>query len=297
MRKVLSTLVAVVVAIGLAVAAQAAGYSPYKLVGKVSGTVPDLASKVEAALGAAGFTVVGKYSPGDKPDNQMVVICTHPNVLQAIAAVGDNTGFAAGIRVGLYKNEAGEIEISYENPEYIHRAYFGKKHIAQLSAMVTKKLADALATVAGGNLDQSFGGELDEDKLAKYNYMVGMQKFDDPVEAGEFGSFQEAVSTIDANLAAGKGGNKLVYKIEIPGKNVVDYGVAMDHEGHYLEIIGERHIAAQPYDLLVVDNKAYTLHGRYRIALHWPDLTMATFTKIMTTPGNIAKSMKALCEK
>ncbi|MGD2062378.1 MAG: hypothetical protein PVF51_02210 [Nitrospirota bacterium] len=296
MRKVLSTLVAVVVAVSLAVAAEAE-YAPYKLVGKVSGTVPDVASKVEAALGEAGFKVVGSYSPGDKPDSQMVVICTHPNVLQAIAALGDNTGFAAGIRVGLWKNEAGEVEISYENPEYIHRAYFRKKHIAQLSAMVAKKLAGALATVAGGDMNEDFGGELDEKKLAKYNYMIGMQKFDDPVEAGEFDSFQEAVSTIDANLAAGKGGCKLVYKIEIPGKNVVDYGVAMDHEGHYLEIIGERHIAAQPYDLLVVDDKAYCLHGRYRIALHWPDLTMATFTKIMTTPGNIAKSMKAVCEK
>jgi hypothetical protein len=296
MRKVLSTLVAVVVAVGLAVAAEA-GYAPYKLVGKVSGTVPDLASKVEAALGAATFKVVGSYSPGDKPDSQMVVICTHPNLLNAIAQLGDNSGFAAGLRVGLWKNEAGQVEISYENPEYIERAYFRKKQIPQLSAILAKKLAGALATVAGGDLNEDFGGELDEKKLEKYNYMIGMQKFDDPVEAGEFGSFQEAVSTIDANLAAGKGGNKLVYKIEIPGRNVVDYGVAMDHEGHYLEIIGERHIAAQPYDLLVVDNKAYCLHGRYRIALHWPDLTMATFTKIMTTPGNIAKSMKVLCEK
>ena len=296
MRRALSVLVAGLVTLGLAVAAEA-GYAPYKLVGKVNGEVPDLASKVEAALGSAGFQVVGKYSPGDKPEQQMVVVCTHPNVLQAIAALGDNSGFAAGLRVGLWKNPAGEVEISYENPEYIERAYFRKKQIPQLSAMLAKKLAAALATVAGGNLDQGFGGELDEGKLEKYNYMIGMQKFDDPVEAGDFGSFQEAVATIEKNLAAGKGGCKLIYKIQIPGKNVVDYGVSMDHEGHYLEIIGEQHIAAQPYDLLVVDNKAYCLHGRYRIALHWPELTMATFTKIMTTPGNIAKSMKAVCEK
>jgi len=297
MRRALKLLVLGLVALGMTAAAEAADYTPYKLVGEVAGAVPDLAAKVESAVGGAGFQVVGKYSPGNKPDNQMVVICTHPMVLQAIAQTGNNTGFAAGIRVGLWKNKSGKVEISYENPEYIHRAYFGKKVIPQLAATVAKRLASALATVAGGNMDKGFGGEIKGSKLPRYHYMIGMQRFDDVVKAGKFSSFQEAVSTIDANLAAGKGGNKLVYKIQIPGKEVVDYGVAMDHEAKYLAIIGERHIAAQPYDLLVVGNKAVALHGRYRIALHWPELTMTTFTKIITTPGNIADSVKAVCKK
>ncbi|NCO57332.1 MAG: hypothetical protein GW783_01790 [Deltaproteobacteria bacterium] len=296
MRRALNGLVLGLVALGMAAVAEA-GFAPYKLVGEVAGAVPDLAAQVETAVGGAGFQVVGKFSPGDKPDAQMVVICTHPMVLQAIAQSGDNTGFAAGLRIGLWKNKAGKVEISYENPEYIQHAYFGKKVIAQLASTVSKRLGDALATVAGGNQDQGFGGNLDGDDLAKYHYMVGMQRFGDVVTAGEFASFQEAVSTIDANLAAGKGGNKLVYKIQIPGQEMVDYGVAMDHERKYLDIIGSRHIAAQPYSLLVVGKKAVTLHGRYRIALHWPELTMTTFTKIITTPGNIADSMKAVCSK
>lgn len=296
MRRMFNLLVLGLVALGMTAVAEA-GFAPYKLVGEVAGAVPDLAAQVESAVGGAGFQVVGKYSPGDKPESQMVVICTHPMVLQAIAQIGNNAGFAAGIRVGLWKNEAGKVEISYENPEYVERAYFGKKAIPQLASTVTKHLADALATVAGGNLDKGFGGDLEGDDLGSYHYMVGMQRFDDVVKAGKFSSFQEAVSTIDANLAAGKGGNKLVYKIQIPGQEVVDYGVAMDHEGKYLGIIGERHIAAQPYSLLVVGNEAVTLHGRYRIALHWPELTMTTFTKIITTPGNIADSMKAVCSK
>ncbi len=296
MRRVLSWLAVSLVALGLATASEA-GYAPYKLVGVVDGAIPDLAAKVESAVGGAGFQVVGKYSPGDKPDAQMVVICTHPMVLQAIAQTGDNTGFAAGLRIGLWKNEAGKVEISYENPEYIHRAYFGKRAIPQLAATVSKRLAAALATVAGGNMDKGFGGDIKGSKLPRYHYMVGMQRFGDVVKAGKFSSFQDAVSTIEANLAAGKGGCKLVYKIQIPGKEVVDYGISMDHEGKYLSIIGTRHIAAQPYDLLVVGNKAVALHGRYRIALHWPELTMTTFTKIITTPGNIADSVKAVCKK
>jgi hypothetical protein len=38
------------------------------------------------------------------------------------------------------------------------------------------------------------------------------------------------------------------------------------------------------------------LNGRYRIALHWPELTMGTFTKIMSTPGDIKDMMKDLCK-
>lgn len=41
-------------------------------------------------------------------------------------------------------------------------------------------------------------------------------------------------------------------------------------------------------------NKATMLHGKYRIALHWPELTMGTFMKIMSTPKSIQRFMKAL---
>jgi hypothetical protein len=39
------------------------------------------------------------------------------------------------------------------------------------------------------------------------------------------------------------------------------------------------------------------LHGRFRIALHWPELTMGTFMKIMSTPGNIEEFMEGITEK
>jgi hypothetical protein len=51
-----------------------------------------------------------------------------------------------------------------------------------------------------------------------------------------------------------------------------------------------------PYEIIIQGKEATMLHGRYRIALHWPDLTMGTFTKIMSTPGDIKKVMKDLCE-
>jgi hypothetical protein len=66
-------------------------------------------------------------------------------------------------------------------------------------------------------------------------------------------------------------------------------------EKHFLPIIGEDHLAAMPYEIIIQGKEATMLHGRYRIALHWPDLTMGTFTKIMSTPGDVKKVMKDLC--
>lgn len=72
-----------------------------------------------------------------------------------------------------------------------------------------------------------------------------------------------------------------------------------DRESRYVPIIdfGERkHTAFLPYGLLVMDDAVVMLHGRFRIALSFPDLTMGTFSKIMATPGDIKKLMQALAE-
>ena len=70
-------------------------------------------------------------------------------------------------------------------------------------------------------------------------------------------------------------------------------------ESRYVPIIdfGERkHTAFLPYGLLVMDDAVVMLHGRFRIALSFPDLTMGTFSKIMAPPGDIKKLMQALAE-
>ena len=67
-------------------------------------------------------------------------------------------------------------------------------------------------------------------------------------------------------------------------------------ESRFLSIIGEKHIAAMPYEVILQGNVATILHGRFRFALYWPELTMGTFTKIMSTPGDVEKFLKGLVE-
>ncbi|MEI8272800.1 MAG: hypothetical protein WCG08_09265 [Paludibacter sp.] len=66
-------------------------------------------------------------------------------------------------------------------------------------------------------------------------------------------------------------------------------------ESKFLPVIDlgqPKHTAFLPYEVLVDDNRVIMLHGRFRIALSFPDLTMGTFTKIMSTPGDIENQLK-----
>ena len=63
-----------------------------------------------------------------------------------------------------------------------------------------------------------------------------------------------------------------------------------------IDITSPSHTAFLPYEFLVMDNEVHLLHGRFRIALSFPDLTMGTFTKIMSTPGDIEDLLKQIVE-
>jgi hypothetical protein len=97
-----------------------------------------------------------------------------------------------------------------------------------------------------------------------------------------------------------KGSTKLVYQLKFSGDQIAVYGVALldatTGEGHFLPIIDNSHLAAMPYEIILQGKTATILHGRYRLAVHWPELTMGTFMKIMSTPGEIEDTLKALCK-
>ena len=61
-----------------------------------------------------------------------------------------------------------------------------------------------------------------------------------------------------------------------------------------IDIAQQKHVTFLPYELLVVGKEVLMLHGRFRIALSFPDLTMGTFTKIMSTPGEIEDLLSSL---
>lgn len=259
----------------------ASALSPYIAADRVTAGEPiSVMTQVEKKLQAEGFQVVGKHLPKGLPQYGVVVV-TYKPILDAIARMGGANIVGAGIRVGVKSDGS----VSYMNPEYWYRAFFRKGYSS--AEEVVKDTQNKLAKALGGG--KPFGGDEPPSDLLNYRYMIGMEKFDsDKNELSSFGSFDQAIKSIQSNLAEKTNNTAKVYEVIMPDKKLAVFGVALNDpkrgEGWWVKRIGAEHIAALPYEIYVVGNKAYALYGRFRTALAWPDLGMGTFMAISDMP-------------
>ncbi len=272
--------------------------APYIKVGESNETMQQVSKKVVTALKDNSFAVLGTYNPSNK-NSLKVIAFTKSSLKNTVVKVIDRGGLGAVFKVGLVQKN-GKITISYTNPDYFLRAYLRDNYNTYKTSFqkFSVDLKAALSTV--GNEFTSFGGTVKADKLKKYHYKIMMPYFSDPVTLNEFDSFEAGLKIIENNLKAKKGSTLQVYKLIYKSQKVAVFGVALqskeDGESHFLPKIGEDHIAAMPYEIILQGKKATMLHGKYRLALHWPELTMGTFMKIMSTPGNIEDTLEELCK-
>ena len=292
---------ALALSLWMAMAAQAAPekLKPYILASPPqSGDMTQVVNDTKTALAANGFEVVGSYAPFPEA---MVIVVTN-NDLKAAAAKAKNGGFGVGQRVAV-TNVDGKLQVSYVNPAYIGAAY-GLGRLESVSAKLQAALGNSLA----------FGSEegLSEKQLAPgvYHYKMAMPYFDQIDLVGRHPDYKTAVDTVEKNLAAGAGGTKKVYRIDLPNEvSVFGVGItrgdgpasgAKDTDKEILHIIdfGEyRATAYLPYEIMVKGNEIIALRGRYRIALHFPDTSMMGehgFTKIMSSPPGIKRALIAV---
>jgi hypothetical protein len=262
--------------------------SPYFYGSKLpAGEVQTVLNQVETKLTKAGFKVVGKYVPAGLSGYGVLVV-TDKGLLDSVNKLGGTNIVGAPIRIGVKSDGT----VSYMNLEYWLRAYFRKQYpMAEKTIKVTQgKLAKALG--AG----KPFGGDVDRQDLADYQYMFGMEGF----ESGknvlmEHLTFEDAVKAIQANLARGASNTSKVYEIIMPDKQIAVFGVAMNDpkegEGWWVKSAGVDNIAALPYEIYVVNNKAEHLFARFRIALGWPAVGMGSFMRIVDAPNIILESL------
>jgi len=280
---------------------EAANLKPYIMAGIEKGDYAATVKKVEKALENAGFKIVGKYSPMQDP-NRTVICATHALIEKSVLSVGGLTAFASVIRFGVYRN-GNDIEISYINPFYWANAYYriDFPKVEDNYSTLNRKIRDLFSTLKDPRFS-GFGSKNGKsiEKLRKYSYMIGMPKFDKVVTIAEKFDYNQMLSRIRKNLATGMGGTVPVYEVSYPGKKLTLFGVGLwgsKGEKKFLPVIDfhqPRHVAFLPYELLVMKDRVVMLHGRFRIALSFPDLTMGTFMKIVSTPGDIANSMRIL---
>lgn len=287
-------------ALFVAFAISVSAIPPYYKMEVRTGTISEMAEIVRAKLLEGGFNILGEYYPGDT--EHLYVLSFTSDELIDLASEGLDQGLLASVmKVGITRYD-GKVTVSVLNPEYLFYAYLStamdlerlRSEVEELS----KKVLGAMTFE--GTAPLGFGGDLSAKDLKKYKYMPAMPTFDKPVELNTFTNFDKGLEVIRKNLEEKKNKCEKVFELKVPGKNIAIIGVGMfdqaKGESHFLSIIGEDNVAAMPYEIILIDKKAIMLHGRYRFALHWPELKMTTFTRIMSSPGDVEDLLKALTE-
>ncbi|MFZ9183465.1 MAG: hypothetical protein ACO214_09340 [Hylemonella sp.] len=269
--------------------------TPYLLGTKLApADIPTQLAAVETKLKEAGFTVLGRHTPKGLAQSASLVVADD-GLLQALRGIGGSAIVAAGIRVGVQTDGT----VSYMNPGYWHRAFVRSKFgtVEAASKSVQDKLAKALGE------GKTMGGDVEQDDLATYRYMFGMERFDSGNSlVATHASFEEALATVQGNLGKQVADTSKVYEVIMPERKVAVFGVAMNNpdsgEGWWVnKIEGAAHIAALPYEIFIVDNKVYALYARFRIALSWPELGMGQFMRIINAPNAIQDIMTRVASK
>jgi len=285
-------MLALAVALTATVAQAGKTHLPFILGSNDAGTIADKLEGTKKALEENGFEIAGEYSPYAGAH----IIAVTNDELKKEAATHDRGGYIAAQRVSLTEM-GGKTQISYTNPHYMSKAYHIKSNLAATSGAFKK----ALGSIKGFGPPEG----LDDDDLDGYHYTFGMEYFDEPLELASDGH-DSLVSTIEKNLAAKKGGAMQVYRIDIPGTKQTLIGVGMKMAGQDMDdqkIMTEidfkplRSTAHLPYEILVKDDEAEALHARFRIAINFPDLSMAgsnSFMNIMSTPDAIRDTLTAV---
>jgi hypothetical protein len=293
MKKILLASALAIFAMGAQAASER--LQPFFLAEVTTGDVAAVQQQVEKKLTDGGFKVVGTYSPY----SNAVVIAFTNDALKQNAAKSEYGGYGAAQRVSITK-VGDDLQVAYTNPTYMAHAYRMADDLAGVSSQLEKILGK------NGEFGSSKG--LREKKLRKYHYMFGMEYFDDTNmhELAQYPNHQAALKTVEDNLKKGLGGVSQVYRIDIPGKDEVVFGVGMKKPNGGDKFMDDSYImgiidfnenkgtAHLPYEILVSGTHVYHLYARFRIAINFPDLAMMgdnSFMNIMESPEAIKKAL------
>jgi hypothetical protein len=271
---------------------------PFVLASKGAGTVAEKTEQAKAALTAAGFSVVGNYSP--YPDANILIVTN--DELKKNAADSEHGGFGAIQRVSVTKVKD-EVQVSYTNPVYMASGYRMKGDLGNVAAGLAKSL---------GKIEEFGAKGMTAKQARKYHYMMGMEYFDEPDVLAEYSSYEEAVQAVDAKLTSNRNGVGKVYRVDVPGKQESVFGVALKGESVADKYMDDKFIMSEidfrdikstahlPYEVLVSGNKVYAMYARFRIAINFPDLSMMgknSFMNIMQTPDAIRDVLRNTVQK
>ena len=265
----------------------------YILAETKSGDMAAIVTETKDKLTAAGFEIVGEYSPYA---NTKIIIVTN-DALKQNAAASDFGAFGSAQRVAVTQVKD-QVQIAFTNPVYMSHVYRMKSDLSDISSQLKQALGDK------GEYGPEDG--LKVKKLRKYHYKWLMPYFYDRLNLVEYKSYDEAVEKVESALQSdNKGGVKKVYRIDIPGKQETVIGVSLAGPSN-VDCSGDKYIMDRidfkdtkssghlPYEMVISGNKVYALPAEFRIAISFPDLSMIgsnSFASIMCAPDAISEAL------
>jgi hypothetical protein len=220
-------------------------------------------SAVKTALQANGFTVLASTTP-----LKGLSVLTITN-----AQLQKTNSFLATLNVLVNADK----EVRVQNPSYFGAAYLqGAFKYGQFSDTL-KALQKALGELSGTK------DEFALDKLAKYQFMMGMPYLNDTITVGE-----------GTDLTSKLKGNKYVaYSLVLPnGTTLVGHNLIGRTNKFLKKIDASDNALILPYQSMITKDKAVILDPKYYLALSLPLLSMGEFMKIASAPAEIEKDIK-----
>lgn len=263
---------------------------PYVLAGIEKGDINDAVTKVESLLTENGFEILGKYCPM-KAKNRVVICATHELLKKSVNKLLDKSdllAFAVVTRFALFKKDD-NIKISYRNPLYWGNAYFRNDFpdVEKDYNVLNSKIVEMFKGLSEVK-NQPYGSKKGETikKLRKYRFGWFFPYFDDPLILAKNTKYDEVLKTIEENFSKKVADCEKVFKVTFPDKKLTLYGAAVfckNCELFYIPYfdtkLSESHDASLPWAFLVSKDKVVMLHGKYLLALAYPDFGMFTMMK------------------
>jgi len=234
---------------------------------------------VKSTLKSSGFEIIGEYDAMD--DKQYHVVVYTNSAIKKLASL-ESRGFA-GVQKVLIDSK--EKTLVFTNPDYFMAAFLQKENNPDVAKSVTSTLASKFGALTPSAC------KLEDDDISDYHFMMGMPYYEDMIEIA---SGEGLDTLLEANAK-----ENIVFKLKL--NNATLYGVAMNTENgekSYIPAIeANKHSAFLPYMVLIEDNKAKILHGKFYLAISNPDLSMGDFMNISSAPGDIEDYMTKLVTK
>ena len=237
----------------------------------LEGELQDIKS-VESSLKGAGFEVLAT-DVIDKKGKLTTVVFTCPSLKKM--ANKPNRGHVAVLRVLINKIDN---EISISNPLYFSKAFLQDDFDEKTSKAVLAKINSAFKDLK----DSEDGMQFND--LSGYHFMLAMPYYDDMVVVGE-GENANLISKAKAY----KNGENLLFEVKLSDNRVVLGYKIGKRTAKFVSKIGTKNAGLLPYTILIENNKAKILAGKYYIAINYPELQMSHFMKIATVPSAIEK--------